>query len=106
MTENLLLGPGHAPQVAGNDAGEPNTGEDLSADWHTYWMDYYRDHVVFGMDNMTCGQTPLIAAPAETPILWNMVAPPTTGAGAGGPPLASDIPADMLVDYVRVYALS
>ena len=85
---------------------EPNTGEDLSADWHTYWMDYYRDHVVFGMDNMTCGKTPLIVAPAETPILWNMVAPPTTGAGAGGPPLASDIPADMLVDYVRVYALS
>jgi hypothetical protein len=85
---------------------EPDTGEDLSADWHTYWMDYYRDHVVFGMDNMTCGQTPLIVAPAETPILWNMVAPPTTGAGAGGPPQASQIPADMLVDYVRVYALS
>ena len=85
---------------------EPDTGLDLSAGWHTYWMDYYRDHVVFGMDDMTCGQTPLIVAPAETPILWNMVAPPTTGAGAGGPPLASQIPADMLVDYVRVYALS
>lgn len=85
---------------------EPNTGQDLSAGWHTYWMDYYRDHVVFGMDNMTCGQTPLTVAPAETPILWNMVAPPSTGAGAGGPPPASDIPADMLVDYVRVSAIS
>jgi hypothetical protein len=82
------------------------TGQDLSAGWHTYWMDYYTDHVVFGMDNLTCGQTPLVTAPAETPILWNMVAPPSTGAGVGGPPLASQIPADMLVDYVRVYRLS
>jgi hypothetical protein len=85
---------------------EPDTGEDLSGGWHTYWMNYYPDHVVFGMDNMTCGQTHLTVAPAETPILWNMVAPPTTGAGKGGPPPAYDIPADMLVDYVRVSSLS
>ena len=84
---------------------EPDTGVDLSAGWHTYWMDYYTDHVVFGVDNLTCGQTPLPIDPQETPILWNMVAPPTTGAGAGGPPPASDVPADMLVDYVRVYQL-
>jgi hypothetical protein len=85
---------------------EPDTGMDLSAGWHTYWMDYYNDHVVFGMDSLTCGHTALPVAPTETPILWNMVAPPSTGAGAGGPPPASDIPADMLVDYVRVSSLS
>jgi hypothetical protein len=83
-----------------------STGEDLSAGWHTYWMNYYSDDVVFGVDNLTCGQTSLSVAPPETPILWNMVAPPSTGAGAGGPPPPSDVPADMLVDYVRVSALS
>jgi len=83
-----------------------DTGVDLSADWHTYWMDYYKDHVVFGVDNMTCGQTSLPLALPETPILWNMVPPPGTGPGTGGPPPASDIPADMRVDYVRVYSLS
>ncbi|HJU37595.1 MAG TPA: glycoside hydrolase family 16 protein [Gaiellaceae bacterium] len=83
-----------------------DTGEDLSSGWHTYWMNYYRDHVVFGVDNMVCGQTALSLALPETPILWNMVPPPTTGPGTGGPPPAADIPADMKVDYVRVYALS
>lgn len=83
-----------------------DTGQDLSDDWHTYWMDYYKDHVVFGMDKMVCGQTALSLALPETPILWNMVPPPGTGPGAGGPPPASDIPADMQVDYVRVYSLS
>ena len=83
-----------------------DTGQDLSTGWHTYWMNYYSDHVVFGVDNMTCGQTSLPMALPETPILWNMVPPPGTGPGTGGPPPASDVPADMRVDYVRVYALS
>lgn len=82
-----------------------NQGFDGSSGWHTYWQDYYSDHVVFGVDNLTCGQTSLPISPKESPILWNIVGPPGTWGGTGGPPPAADIPADMLVDYVRVSAL-
>lgn len=29
--------------------------------FHTYWIDYHRDWVAFGVDNLSCGRTALIA---------------------------------------------
>lgn len=82
-----------------------DTGFDGSSGYHNYWMNYYSDHVVFGVDGLTCGQTILPASPPEMIRLTNQVGVPGTWGGMGGPPPASAIPADMLVDYVRVTAL-
>jgi hypothetical protein len=81
-----------------------DTGVDLSADFHVYWADYYADHATFGVDSLTCKSfsTP---PQAEAIRLSHTVGPPGTWGGLGGPPPASAIPADMLVDYVRVSAL-
>jgi beta-glucanase (GH16 family) len=85
--------------------GMVDSGVDLSAGFHTYWVNYYRDHVVFGMDGLTCGQTTIPSAPALIIRLSHDVGTPGSWAGSGGPPPASAIPAYMHVDYVRVTAL-
>lgn len=81
-----------------------DTGQDLSAGWHVYWVDYYADHAVFGIDGATCGQ----GATPNQPIgirLSNVIGVPGTWGGSNGPPAASELPSEMLVDYVRAWAL-
>ena len=65
---------------------------------------YYADHVVFGFDGTTVGRT-LTPAQSQGIRLSHTVGPTGTWGGLGGPPPASAIPADMLVDYVRVTTL-
>jgi hypothetical protein len=81
-----------------------DAGADLSAGWHIYWADYYRDHTTFGVDGLTCGS---VTTPAQAIgiRLDNVVGVPGTWGGQGGPPPSSAIPADMLVDYVRATSL-
>lgn len=81
-----------------------DTGTDLSSGWHVYWADYYADHIIYGIDSMTCGDLPAVNQPIGIR-LDNVVGLPGTWGGQGGPPPASDIPADMEVDYVRVTAI-
>ena len=82
-----------------------DTGFDGSAAFHTYWVDYYPDHVVFGVDGLRCGQTTIPAAPPGLIRLWNLVGRPGTWGGLGGRPRASAIPALMIVDYVRAWGI-
>ncbi len=83
-----------------------DTGQDLSADYHVYWMDFRRSSVSFGVDGIVCGSVALPDyASGELLRLSHMVGPPGTWGGLGGPPPASAIPAEMLVDWVRVYRM-
>ena len=79
-----------------------NTGFDGSTGFHTYWMNYYTDHVVFGVDAQTCGSTTLPSHPAEVIRLSNDVGGTPY---YGGPPPAANIPGYMYVDYVRAWVL-
>jgi beta-glucanase (GH16 family) len=82
------------------------TGQDLRADFHVYWADYYPDRITFGFDDITLDT---VAFPSSAPkvgmVLGNAVGLPGTWGGDGGPPPASALPADMLVDYVRAWAI-
>jgi hypothetical protein len=88
----------HGPVEGGSTI---DTAVDLSAGWHLYWMNYAPSSVTFGVDGLTCGQ---FATPAQQLgiRLSNAVGPVGSWGGLGGPPPASALPADMLVDYVRV----
>lgn len=77
-----------------------DTGVDLSTGWHVYWMNYYSSHVTFGVDGQTCGDM-ASADQSQGLRLSNVVGLPGTWGGQEGPPPAADVPADMLVDYVR-----
>lgn len=80
-----------------------NTGFDGSTGFHTYWMNYYADHVVFGVDALTCGSTTSVGShPAEVIRLSNDVG---STPYYGGPPPPSAIPGYMYVDYVRAWKL-
>lgn len=81
-----------------------DTGQDLSVGWHVYWVDYHGSTVTFGVDALTCGSA---SSPSQTIgiRLTNQVGVPGTWGGSGGPPPASSLPSDMLVDYVRAWRL-
>lgn len=81
-----------------------DTGQNLATAYHVYWANYLADHVVFGIDGLTCGSMPT-PAQQEGIRLSAIVGLTGTWGGQGGPPAASLIPADMLVDYVRVTSL-
>jgi hypothetical protein len=83
-------------------SGRVNTGVDLTAEFHTYWVNYYGTHAESGVDAFRCGDFP---TPEQRLMirLDNRVGTPGTWGGEGGPPSA--LPADTLVDYVRVTAL-
>ncbi len=95
----------HLHGMASFDGGI-NAGIDLSADFHVYWANYYPDHITFGLDGTT-GQTVQFSksAPRVGFVLGNQVGTPGTWGGEGGPPPSSAIPADMLVDYARAWAI-
>ncbi|MBA2708270.1 MAG: glycoside hydrolase family 16 protein [Gemmatimonadaceae bacterium] len=83
-----------------------DTGQDLSADFHVYWVEYRSSSVRFGIDGLTCGSFSLPNYSAGEMIRFtHQVGPPGTWGGVGGPPPASSIPAEMFVDWVRVYKL-
>jgi hypothetical protein len=82
-----------------------DSGFDGSAGWHVYWTDYYADHVVFGVDGLTCGETTISFAPAEMIRLTNQAGVPGSWGGQDGPPSPGSIPAQMLVDYVRAWRI-
>lgn len=73
-----------------------------SSGYHVYWVNYYTDHIVFGVDGYTVGSTVTTFSYTVSPILSLGVGDPAKWGGQGGPPPASAIPALMLVDYVRV----
>ncbi len=77
-----------------------DAGVDLSLDFHVYWANYYQDHVVFGVDSLTCGQVNVSGIPVGL-TFWNVVGDPNQWGGQGGPTPYSLLPADLLVDYVR-----
>jgi beta-glucanase (GH16 family) len=82
------------------------TGMDLRSGYHVYWMEYRIGSVKFGVDGLTCAQWTIANFSPKMMIrLFNVVGLPGTFGGIGGPPTDSLLPADMLVDWVRVYSL-
>jgi beta-glucanase (GH16 family) len=85
-----------------------NWGVNGSAAFHTYWMNYYRDRVVFGVDGTTCGQKALPNISFRETIKFDaQVGKVGTWGGVGrqagdGNPV---VPTFMRVDYVRAWAL-
>ena len=80
-------------------------GVDLSLGYHTYWADYYPDHVTFGVDGAVCGRASLPRSEAVGMRFWNVAGDPCCWGGQGGPPPASALPADYMIDYVRAWKL-
>jgi beta-glucanase (GH16 family) len=79
-------------------------------DWHTYGVDYWPDHVTFYVDDRLCGQLYFprgYQAPRVGMQLETKIGPSGTWGGAGASLSAADQPyeAEMLVDYVRAYAV-
>jgi beta-glucanase (GH16 family) len=83
---------------------------DSVREWHTYAVDYWPDHVTFYTDNIVCGQVYFPSdyrAPRLGMQLENKIGMPGTWGGAGAQ-LSADgrmYEADMLVDYIRAYAV-
>jgi beta-glucanase (GH16 family) len=83
-----------------------DTGVDLTAGFHVYWANYYPDRITFGFDNTTIATATFPSgAPKVGMVLGNAVGAPGTWGGVGGPPPASALPADMLVDYVKAWPI-
>ena len=82
-----------------------DTHVDLFADFHRYWTEYRADSVRFGYDDTLVGEKAIACKYPIMPRLSREVGVPGTWGGDGGPPPQANIPALMLVDYVRVSVL-
>jgi hypothetical protein len=83
-----------------------DTGFDGSAAYHTYWVNYNPDHAVFGVDKLTCGSVSYPTTSQSVAVMLSSdVGVRGTWGGQSGPPPLAAFPADVLVDYVRVWAL-
>jgi beta-glucanase (GH16 family) len=78
-----------------------NTGEDLSAGFHTYGVDWQADHVTWYFDGKAVKNFTKVSAIPHKPmyIIVNLA----VGGWIAPPDKTNRYPASMLVDYVRVW---
>jgi hypothetical protein len=84
------------------------TGQDLSASFHTYWMEVYATHVLTGMDETACQNTLLPAAHRRD--RWGAIVSADVGSCSSSwwvacPNPAANWPDEVVVDSVRVTAI-
>ncbi|MCV7423762.1 glycoside hydrolase family 16 protein [Mycobacterium yunnanensis] len=108
----------HGPPLQSNAAdpyaqwqtgADPSTGANLSAGYHSYWVNKEPDRISVGIDGMTTGMVARSDLPAGNAWVFNtpsniLLDVAVGGNFAGAVPSATKFPATMLVDYVRFYA--
>lgn len=82
--------------------GSVKTPYRLFGTFHMYWAEYTATTVTMGVDNYTSLKAPVVNSDRQGLILSHAVGAPGSWTGDGYPP---KVPADMLVDYVRVYTI-
>ena len=108
-----VYGTVHGPGYSGGDGtgrgGEKTIGQELSADFHRYAIEWSPDSIKWLLDGVVYKETTPKNLPGGTRWVFNdqpfyMLMNVAVGGDWPGAPVDSVLPEEMVVDYVKVYA--